>query len=147
MTAEKRQYLKGGRRHRHEVKVSPEEEAEIAMAAAGEGVTWVRFVTEAALAVARAEGDGVPETVSARRRQVQELFALQAPIGEVAWQMRKVGVNVNQLTKAVHQGQALPIEEMRAFLVEQERQSRAARALYDRITVLIDERVELGVRA
>lgn len=146
MSRRKREYVQGGRvGGKHQVKVTPEEEVTIGMAADREGVSWVRFVVEAGMAVARAEDGGVPETPTARRRQVAQLFALQGQIGEVAFQAKKVGVNVNQLTRSVHQGGALPVEEMRAFLAEERQHLVEARALYERVGELIDERAAAGL--
>jgi hypothetical protein len=136
----------GGRTGRHNVKTSPEQEAAILMGAQRLGITPAAFMAEAAVAVAQAEADA-PETPTARRRQVQQLFALQASIAEVAWQARKVGVNVNQLVKAVHQGAALPSEEMRAFLAAERDHLARARELYERVGSLIDERAAQGLGA
>lgn len=146
MSRRRRANVEGGRvAGRHEVKVGPEEEVVIAMAANEQGVSWVRFVVEAALAVADAERDGVPETATARRKQVAQLFALQGEIAAVAFQVRKVGTNVNQVVKGYHQGRELPVEEIRAFLAAEREHLAHARRLYDRVGELIDERAAVGI--
>lgn len=147
MTRRRQPNVDGGRPGRHNVKTTAAQEAAILMGAQRLAITPAAFMAEAAVAVAQAEHEDVPETPTARRRQVQQLFALQGAIAEVAWQARKVGVNVNQIAKAAHQGAVVPVEEMRAFLTEERAHLARARELYERVGALIDERAEQGVGA
>ena len=147
MSGTRRENVQGGRLKRHEVKTTPEEDATIALAAQQEGVSWVRFTVESALAVARAGADAPAETRTARRARLAQLFALQGQVGELALQVKRGMTNVNQIARGMHQGQPVPVEEMREFLVQGTKHLTEAREVYDQITVLIDELVEHGAAA
>lgn len=147
MSRQRRENVDGGRRHRHEVKVTPEEDTVIALAARDQGVGWVRFVVESAVAVARAGNDGTgPETATVRRNRITELFALRHVIAEAALGAWRAEVNINQIAKRVNQGQPLPIEELRSNLRESQEFRRRAREVAEHIDDLIDEIASLGVR-
>lgn len=82
----RRENVAGGRQHRHEVKVSPEEEGRLLRLAAAQRVTIPRLLVEAALA---SEGG---ETPTERRRAIEELFALHRLLAAVS-------NNVNQIAR------------------------------------------------
>jgi len=144
VTQQKRSHYKGGRQHRHIVRVSPEEEAVLLQGAARQGVNVVQFLVESATAMAASE-DGPVETVTGRRRRMEELFAARHALAEVALQARRIGVNVNQVAKAANTGQELPVDAMRGYLVDADQLLRTAREVAGRIDVAIDELAALGV--
>lgn len=84
----RRENVRGGRQHRHVVKVTPEEEALLLQLATAQGVTVPRLLVEAALA-----GDG--ESATQRRQVLSELFAVHRLLGAL-------GNNVNQIAKATN---------------------------------------------
>ena len=84
----RRANVEGGRPHRHEVKVSPEEEGILLRLAAEQRVTVPRLLVESALA-ARSE------TPSERRNAMAELFALHRLLASIS-------NNVNQMAKATN---------------------------------------------
>ncbi|MFC6853906.1 MobC family plasmid mobilization relaxosome protein [Aquipuribacter hungaricus] len=79
----------GGRQHRHEVKVTPEEEALLLQAALAQGVTVPRLLVEATLSSA------VGETPTERRNAMVELFGIHRLLAAVS-------NNVNQIAKATN---------------------------------------------
>ena len=113
----RRANAKGGRHHRHEVKVTPEEEARLVMVAQSLGVTVSRLLVESALAGERGE------TATERARLLTELFAVHRTLAGVA-------NNVNQIAKKLHGTGELAVESG-VVLGE-------ARAVMARIDALID---------
>lgn len=84
----RRANVAGGRHHKHEVKVSPEEEARLVRLAAKHRVSVPRLLVEAALTEAR-------ETPTERRNAIASLFGLHRLLGSIA-------NNVNQMAKATN---------------------------------------------
>lgn len=84
----RRANVPGGRRHSHEVKVTPEEEALLLQRAEAQRVTIPRLLVEAALAP---QG----ETPTQRRELLAEMFAVNRLLGNLA-------NNVNQIAKATN---------------------------------------------
>lgn len=85
----RRANVDGGRQHRHEVKVSPEEEGVLLRLAEAQHVTIPRLLVESALASGRSE------TPTERRNAMAELFALHRLLAAVS-------NNVNQMAKATN---------------------------------------------
>ncbi|GIG28064.1 plasmid mobilization protein [Cellulomonas marina] len=79
----------GGRAHKHEVKVTAEEEAQLLALAAAQGVTIPRLLVEAALA------GPARETSTERRNAFVNLFAIRRLLAAVS-------NNVNQMAKATN---------------------------------------------
>ena len=88
MRRRRRANVPGGRRHSHEVKVTPEEEAMLLQRAEAQRVTIPRLLVESALAP---QG----ETPTQRRELLAELFAVHRLLGNIA-------NNVNQIAKATN---------------------------------------------
>jgi hypothetical protein len=84
----------GGRHHKHEVKVTPEEEALLLQLAAAQGITIPRLLVEAALARDRGE------TLTERRDTLTELFRVRRLLAAVS-------NNVNQIARAVNSGETV----------------------------------------
>lgn len=84
----RRANVEGGRPHRHEVKVSPEEEGVLLRLAAEQRVTVPRLLVESALSTGT-------ETPSERRNAMAELFALHRLLASIS-------NNVNQIAKATN---------------------------------------------
>jgi hypothetical protein len=78
----------GGRRHRHTVRLSEDEQRVIAARAGEAGVSVPRFLTEAGIA-------GDAGTASERRAAAAELLAVRRLLAAI-------GVNLNQLAKAAN---------------------------------------------
>jgi len=76
----------GGRAHRHEVKVSPEEEALLLRAALAQGVTVPRLLVESALTADRGE------TATERKQLAAEMF-------KAIRLLAAVSNNVNQIAR------------------------------------------------
>ena len=93
----RRANVRGGRHHRHEVKVTPEEEARLLMLAQAQGVTVSRLLVESALA------PGGSETATERARQLADLFAVHRTLAGVA-------NNVNQIARKLHATGELAVE-------------------------------------
>ena len=108
----------GGRQHRHEVRVSPEEEGMLLQLAAAQGITIPRLLVESALA----QESG--ETASERRNAVAELFAVYRLLASVA-------NNVNQIARIANTDRQVPVE---AGVVLDE-----VRAVARRVDAVIDE--------
>lgn len=93
----RRANARGGRSHRHEVKVTAEEEARLAALAEAQGVTVARLLVESAMAGPRGE------TASERRALITELFAVHRSVAGVA-------NNVNQIARKLHTTDELAAE-------------------------------------
>lgn len=93
----RRENAPGGRRHRHSVLVTPEEEGLLVRLAAEQGVTVPRLLVEAATA------ERVGETATDRRELLTELFRVHRALGAV-------GNNLNQLTRAANATGDLSVE-------------------------------------
>ncbi|MFZ4843980.1 plasmid mobilization protein [Mycetocola saprophilus] len=93
----RRANVEGGRLHRHEVKVSPEEEGALLLRANAKGITIPRLLVEAALA------DSTGETATDRRASLAELFTVHRTLGAL-------GNNLNQIAKATNAARELPPE-------------------------------------
>lgn len=146
MSHQRQPRVKGGRTKRHEVWVTAEQEAQLLPAATRDGVTVAYFLAEAGVAVARAEdAAGMVETPTQRRRQLAELFALRHEIAEAAVQVKRVGTNVNQVAKGVHQGREVPVQEMRGFLADERLFLEESRRIVGRIDAVIDGIAGQGV--
>ena len=79
----------GGRRHKHEVKVTPEEEGRLLRLALAQRVTIPRLLVETTLA------SETGETVTERRNAIGKLFELHRLLAAVS-------NNVNQIAKATN---------------------------------------------
>lgn len=97
LTRRRRENAPGGRRHRHSVLVTPEEEGVLVRLAEAQGVTVPRLLVEAATA------ERVGETATDRRELLTELFGVYRALGAV-------GNNLNQLTRAANATGDLPPE-------------------------------------
>lgn len=85
----RRANVKGGRRHEHKVRVSPEEEGMLARLAEAQRATIPRLLVESALVAAASE------TPSERRNAMEELFALHRLLAAIS-------NNVNQIARATN---------------------------------------------
>lgn len=85
----RRANVPGGRQHRHEVKVTPEEEGMLLRLAEVQHVTIPRLLVESALAAERGE------TVTERKQILTELFALHRFLAAIS-------NNVNQMARATN---------------------------------------------
>lgn len=112
----RRANVEGGRQHRHEVKVTPEEEGRLLLLAGQQGVTVARLLVESALS-------GSAETPTQRREAMAELFALHRLLAAVS-------NNANQIARATN-----ATGEVHAELVET---MRAVRRVARRIDDAID---------
>ncbi|MPY12263.1 plasmid mobilization relaxosome protein MobC [Arthrobacter bussei] len=92
----RRANVDGGRMHRHVVKVTPEEEAQLVMVAERHHVTVARLLIESALSEAG-------ETPSERRSQFVELSNLARLVGTVA-------NNVNQVARHANSTSEIPAD-------------------------------------
>lgn len=86
---QRRENVPGGRRHRHEVSVTPEEEGLLLRLAGAQGVTIPRLLIESATA----QRPG--ETATDRRELLAELFGVHRALGAI-------GNNVNQLARVAN---------------------------------------------
>lgn len=100
--------------HRHEVKVSPEEEAQLQALAEKHRVTIPRLLIEAALS----EGK---ENPSERRDQFMQLSALQRLVGTVANNINQIARHANA-TGEVPAEAAASIAHARAVIIRIDRQ-------------------------
>jgi hypothetical protein len=110
----RRANVDGGRMHRHEVKVSPEEEAQLLALAEKHRVTIPRLLIEAALS----EGT---ENPSERRDQFMQLSALQRLVGTVANNINQIARHANA-TGDVPAEAAASIAHARAVIIRIDRQ-------------------------
>jgi hypothetical protein len=113
----RRANVEGGRQHRHEVKVSPEEEALLLRLAHEQRVTVPRLLVESALAA------GAGETPTERRDAMAQLFGLYRLLASVS-------NNVNQMARATN-----ATGEVQAEMVET---LRAVRRVAERVDAAID---------
>jgi DNA replication initiation complex subunit (GINS family) len=100
--------------HRHEVKVSPEEEAQLLALAEKHRVTIPRLLIEAALS----EGT---ENPSERRDQFMQLSTLQRLVGSVANNINQIARHANA-TGEVPPEAAASIAHARAVIIRIDRQ-------------------------
>ncbi|WP_244296360.1 MobC family plasmid mobilization relaxosome protein [Pseudoclavibacter terrae] len=87
----------GGRQHRHEVKVTAEEEGELVRLALAQRVTVPRLLVESALSA------GSGETPTERRNAMVELFAMHRLLAAIS-------NNVNQLARVANSDGVVPVE-------------------------------------
>ncbi|HEY5490455.1 MAG TPA: plasmid mobilization relaxosome protein MobC [Gemmatimonadaceae bacterium] len=85
----RRANVAGGRQHRHEVKVTPEEEAILLQLAEAQRVTVPRLLVEAALSAPTGESP------SERRNAIAELFAVHRLLAAIS-------NNVNQMARVTN---------------------------------------------
>ena len=111
----RRANVDGGRMHRHEVKVSLEEEAQLLALAERHRVTIPRLLIEAAL---NEEG---AENPSERREQFMQLSALQRLVGTVANNINQIARHANA-TGEVPAEAAASIAHARAVIIRIDRQ-------------------------
>lgn len=119
----RRANVAGGRQHRHEVKVSPEEEGMLLRRANAKGITVVRLLVESALAE-----DGA-EIASDRRALLVDLFAAHRTLASL-------GNNVNQIAKATNAEGVVPGELVEPLRHTLDAVRAAAAALTDAIEEL-----------
>lgn len=93
----RRANVEGGRQHRHEVKVTPEEEGALLRKANAKGITIPRLLVESALAE-----DGA-EIASDRRALMVDMFAAYRTLASL-------GNNLNQIAKATNAEGSVPPE-------------------------------------
>jgi hypothetical protein len=110
----RRANVDGGRTHRHEVKVSPDEEALLLALAEKHRVTIPRLLIEAALS----EGT---ENPSERRDQFMQLSALQRLVGTLANNINQIARHANA-TGEVPAEAAASIAHARAVIIRIDRQ-------------------------
>lgn len=92
LSRRRRANVVGGRQHRHEVSVTPEEEALLLQKAEAQQVTIPRLLIESALAT------GGGETATERRDGLAELFRMRRYLASVS-------NNVNQIARATNSGE------------------------------------------
>lgn len=114
----RRANVDGGRQHKHEVKVTPEEEAMLLRLAEEQRVTVPRLLVEAALSAERSE------TPADRRNTLVELFGAHRLLATIS-------NNVNQMARATN-----ATGEVQAEMVET---LRAVRRTAERIDAAVDE--------
>ena len=117
----RRANVEGGRLYKHEVKVSPEEEAALLVRANAQGVTIPRLLVESALA------ERAGETATERREQLAELFRLHRMLAAL-------GNNLNQIARAANADGTIPVD-LRAELVHT---MTAVRASAERVDGFIE---------
>ena len=110
----RRANVDGGRLHRHEVKVSAEEEAQLCALAEKHRVTIPRLLIEAALS----EGT---ENPSERREQFMQLSALQRLVGTVANNINQIARHANATGEVPAEAHA-SIAHARAVIIRIDRQ-------------------------
>jgi len=94
----RRRRVEGGRHHRHVVRVTPEEEAQLLTLALRYRVSVPKLLVDSALA---GGSEAAAENASVRSALVAELFGMHRLLANVA-------NNVNQMTKALHATGELP---------------------------------------
>jgi len=112
----RRRRVPGGRQFRHEVKVTPEEEAQLLQLALAQRVSIPLLLVESALA-------GGGETPAERRSAIEELFAVHRLLATIA-------NNVNQIAKATN------------ATLETQPETFATLAVVRRVAERIDEAVD-----
>lgn len=96
--AARRRRVEGGRHHRHVVRVTPEEEAQLLALALRYRVSVPKLLVDSALA---GGSEAAASNASVRHALITELFGLHRLLANVA-------NNVNQMTKALHATGELP---------------------------------------
>lgn len=96
--AARRRRVEGGRHHRHVVRVTPEEEAQLLALALRYRVSVPKLLVDSALA---GGNEAAASNASVRHALITELFGLHRLLANVA-------NNVNQMTKALHATGELP---------------------------------------
>ncbi|MEZ5087727.1 MAG: MobC family plasmid mobilization relaxosome protein [Tessaracoccus sp.] len=94
----RRRRVEGGRHHRHVVRVTPEEEAQLLTLALRYRVSVPKLLVDSALA---GGSEAAAENASVRSALVAELFGMHRLLANIA-------NNVNQMTKAVNATGNLP---------------------------------------
>ena len=97
-SAARRRRVEGGRHHRHVVRVTPEEEAQLLALALRYRVSVPKLLVDSALA---GGSEAAASNASVRHTLITELFGLHRLLANVA-------NNVNQMTKALHATGELP---------------------------------------
>lgn len=97
-SAARRRRVEGGRHHRHVVRVTPEEEAQLLALALRYRVSVPKLLVDSALA---GGSEAAASNASVRHALITELFGLHRLLANVA-------NNVNQMTKALHATGELP---------------------------------------
>jgi len=95
LTRRRRANVPGGRHHSHEVRVTPEEEAQLAQRAEAQRVSVPRLMIESALS-------DTGETPTQRREAMTELFAIRRHLAGLT-------NNVNQLARLANTDGRLPV--------------------------------------
>lgn len=113
----RRANVAGGRKHRHAVLVTPEEEAQLLRLAEEQGVTVPRLLVESALAP---HG----QTHAAREDALRRVFAMQRTLTGAA-------TNINQLARLGNAQQRLPVGTAEAL--------RDLRTVVARLAGLLEE--------
>lgn len=97
-SAARRRRVEGGRHHRHVVRVTPEEEAQLLALALRYRVSVPKLLVDSALA---GGSEAAASNASVRHALITELFGLHRLLANVA-------NNVNQMTKTLHATGELP---------------------------------------
>jgi predicted PP-loop superfamily ATPase len=97
-TTARRRRVEGGRHHRHVVRVTPEEEAQLLAVALRYRVSVPKLLVDSALA---GGSEAAATNASVRHALVTELFGVHRLLANIA-------NNVNQMTKALHGTGELP---------------------------------------
>ena len=97
-SAARRRRVEGGRHHRHVVRVTPEEEAQLLALALRYRVSVPKLLVDSALT---GGSEAAASNASVRHALITELFGLHRLLANVA-------NNVNQMTKALHATGELP---------------------------------------
>ena len=97
-SAARRRRVEGGRHHRHVVRVTPEEEAQLLALALRYRVSVPKLLVDSALA---GGSEAAASNASVRHALITELFGLHRLLANVA-------NNVNQMTKALHATGEMP---------------------------------------
>jgi predicted nucleic acid-binding protein len=119
-SAARRRRVEGGRHHRHVVRVTPEEEAQLLALALRYRVSVPKLLVDSALA---GGSEVAASNASVRHALITELFGLHRLLANVA-------NNVNQMTKALHATGELPPQTGEVLA--------AARRTADKIDDVID---------
>ena len=98
-TSPRRRRVSGGRQHRHEVKVSAEEEAALVELAAAQQVSVPRLLVEAALA-------GGVETSTQRRELIGEFASAHRLLARISSNVNQLAHTFNTVALVSRQGQA-----------------------------------------
>ncbi len=118
--SERRRRVEGGRQHRHVVRVTPEEEAQLLTLALRYRVSVPKLLVDSALA---GGSEAASENAAVRHAVITELFGLHRLLANIA-------NNVNQMTKALHGSGELPPQTGEVLA--------AARRAAERIDAVLD---------